>query len=594
VRAGLFAAVCLVALALPQSAAAHAELVSTTPERGAQVDAAPGQVAFRFNEPVEAGFGAVRVFDAEGDRVDEGELIRPGDGSEAVGVALRGDLPDGSYTATYRVVSADSHPIAGGFVFTVGHGGAAPSATVAELIEEGDAGPATSIAFGAVRALAYLAIALAVGGVVFLGAVWLPGLRAASGAEPDWASASQAFAARFGRMAAVTVVLGVLTTAFGIVLQGANAGGTSFWSALDPTVIGDVLGTRFGTVWGLRFLDWLLLGVALLAAVAGARLPVLRPASLGAAGLAATRLASARMLAALALLLGFLVVSPGLSGHAGTTDPELVVMTSDTLHVLAMSVWMGGLVALLVVLPAATRRVEAPDRTRLLAACLSRFSPLALACVIVLIGSGTFQSILYLEALGDLTDSAFGRAILVKIALILVLIGLGALNMRRNRPQLERLAAEGAAPGGAGRLLRRAVQAEVGLIVVVLGVTAALTSYPPPGAEAAGPFTTSSELGPAELEVTVDPADAGTNEIHLYLFDARDGSQYDRARELTVQLRLPDRDIGPLESRIDKAGPGHYVARRALIAPAGDWQLLVRARVSEFEEHRARVEVPVE
>jgi copper transport protein len=588
------AALSLAALALPGSALAHAELVATTPERGAQVEASPGRVDFRFNEPVEAGFGAVRVFDAEGERVDEGDLVRPGGDSQSVGVALGRGLPDGSYTATFRVVSADSHPVSGGFVFTVGEGGAAPAASVAELIEEGDAGPATSVAFGAVRGLAYLAIALAVGGVIFLGAVWLPGLRSASGAWPEWRAASDAFAARFGRFATGTVALGLATTALGIVLQGANAGGTSFWTALDPAVIGDVLGTRFGTVWGLRLIAWVLLGGLALVAVTGARLPALRTASLGAAGLAARRLASPPVLAGMALLLGFLVVSPGLSGHAGTTDPEALVMTSNTLHVAAMSAWLGGLAALLLAVPAATRRLEPPDRTRLLAACLRRFSPLALASVAVLLASGTYQSILYLDSLGDLTGSAFGRAILVKIGLVVGLIALGALNLRRNRPELERIAAEGGPPGGAGRLLRRAVQAEVALMVVVLAVTAALTSYPPPGAEAAGPFTSSTELGPARLEVTVDPAATGANEIHLYLFDARDGSQYDRARELEVQLRLPDRGIGPLEPRLDKAGPGHYVARRALISPGGDWRLHVAALVSEFEQHRGVIEVPVE
>ena len=592
--AGLVAMVCLAFLALPQAAAGHAVLTSTSPERGAQVDTAPERVTLSFNEPIEAGFGAVRVFDAEGERVDEGGLLRPGGNSEAIGVALRGGLPDGSYTATYRVISADSHPVSGGFVFTVGEGGAAPAASVAQLVEEGDAGPATSVAFGAVRALTYLAIGLAVGGVIFLAAVWLPGLRAASGARQEWADASGAFARRFGRLAVGTVTLGIVTTALGIVLQGANAAGTSFWSALDPTVIGDVLGTRFGTIWGQRLLDWVLLGALAAIAVAGARLPVLRPASLGAAGLAARRLAAPRVLAAVALLLGFLVVSPGLSGHAGSTDPEGLALASDVIHVVAMSAWLGGLAALLFVLPAATRRLEASDRTRLLAACLRRFSPLALASVAALLATGTYQSIIYLESLGDLTGSAFGRAILVKAGLVVALIGLGALNLRRNRPRLERLASEGAAPGGPGRLLRRAVQAEVALLVVVLAVTAALTSYPPPSSEAAGPFAASTELGPARLEVTVDPASTGANEIHLYLFDAQDGSQWDRAKELALQLRLPYRGIGPLEPRLDKAGPGHYVARRALIAPGGDWRLSVAALVSDFEEHRAVIEVPVE
>ena len=131
------------------------------------------------------------------------------------------------------------------------------------------------------------------------------------------------------------------------------------------------------------------------------------------------------------------------------------------------------------------------------------------------------------------------------------------------------------------------------MLVVVLGVTAVLTSYPPPGALAGGPFSGSAQLGAARLELTADPAAAGANEIHLYLFDRRDGRPYDRVKELRVTLRLPEREIGPLEPRVDKAGPGHYVARRALIAPAGDWELDVAARVSEFEEHRAELEVPV-
>ena len=129
--------------------------------------------------------------------------------------------------------------------------------------------------------------------MIFLAAVWLPGLRAA-GRPAGVGDASHAFARRFGRLAVATVALGLVTTALGIVLQGANAGGTSFWAALDPAVIGDVLGTRFGTVWGLRLLAWLLLGALALAAVAGARLPVLPACVLGAAGLAARRLAAPR------------------------------------------------------------------------------------------------------------------------------------------------------------------------------------------------------------------------------------------------------------------------------------------------------------
>jgi copper transport protein len=95
------------------------------------------------------------------------------------------------------------------------------------------------------------------------------------------------------------------------------------------------------------------------------------------------------------------------------------------------------------------------------------------------------------------------------------------------------------------------------------------------------------------MELTVDPARAGRNQIHLYLFDRRTGRQYDRVKELTVSARLPDRSIGPLPFEAEKAGPGHYVIRRAGIAPPGDWRLDVSARVSAFDAYDAHLEVPI-
>ena len=125
-------------------------------------------------------------------------------------------------------------------------------------------------------------------------------------------------------------------------------------------------------------------------------------------------------------------------------------------------------------------------------------------------------------------------------------------------------------------------------------MTAALTSYPPPDSLAAGPFSTATQLGAARMELIVDPAQVGSNEIHIYLTNPRTGAQFDRFRELDVSMTLPAKEVGPLEPRIDKAGPGHWVARQAQFAPAGDWRLAVSTLVSKFEERRAAVEVPVE
>src|ERR1700679_1017496 len=121
-----FALAVLVALLAPAAALAHAQLEGTSPERGAVVKHEPGAVIFRFDEPVEGNFGAVRVYDADGARVDEGDAFHPDGEGPRLGVHLKPGLPDGSYTATYRVISADGHIVSSGFVFSIGKAGRTP------------------------------------------------------------------------------------------------------------------------------------------------------------------------------------------------------------------------------------------------------------------------------------------------------------------------------------------------------------------------------------------------------------------------------------------------------------------------------------
>jgi copper transport protein len=391
-------------------------------------------------------------------------------------------------------------------------------------------------------------------------------------------------------------VLGVVCAAAGIVLQGATAGATSAWTALKPSVVSDVLGTRFGEVWGLRLLAFVALGGALALLLRGVRHATapaaLQRVALGADGLAAP--GPRRFPLALAAIpAAFIAIAPALGGHASVQRPVAVLFPLDVAHVLAMSAWIGGLVLALFALPAATRVLAPGDRTRLLAANVLRFSPIALGCVAVLLVTGTIQAIEHIATWGQLPHTGFGRAVLIKVALIVALIGLGAVNRRRVIPQLRGLVASGAAPGGAGQLLRRTLRAEVALVTIVLGVTAALVSYPPPVSLAGGPFDGSARMGPLRLEATMDPARVGPNELHLYVLRASDGTPFAGTKELTVTLALPGKGIGPLPAKAREAGPGHYVVDTVQLVPSGDWRLHVSSRVSDFDEYDASLKVPV-
>ena len=589
-RGAALLAVGLAVLALPAAASAHAVLEQSQPSRGDQVRRAPDRVLLRFDESVEAAFGSVRVYDSHGGRVDTGPTEHPAGRGDSVAVDLRPGLGDGIYTATYRVISSDSHPVSGGFTFTVGAGGAAPTSSVADLIDAGGAGPVTETAFGAVRALNYLAIALLAGGLAFALVVWRPALSHRAQAGERWDAASDAFAARARALALAAAATGVVASAAGLVLQGATAGATSFWGALDLNVLGDVIGTRFGTVWCLRLAAFALLGTLIALPAVGSE-PRLRPASLGATGLALSDPPLALRLVAVALA-AFLCLTPALAGHASTVGPTALLVPANFLHVSAMSIWVGGVITLLLAVPAATRHLAPPERTPLLAQTVTGFSTVAIFAIAALVASGITQAIPELESLSDLTDTAFGRALLAKGVLLSLLLMLGAWNRQRARPRLAQLSARGEPPGETGASLRRSLRAEVLLMVAVLGVTAALVSYPPPSS-ARGPFAGTADLGPARMELTVDPARPGANELHIYLFRRSDGSQYDRVKELSISASLPEKQIGPVHLRADKAGPGHYVVRRAAITPAGDWRLVFDARVSNFDAYRAEVTAPI-
>jgi copper transport protein len=593
-RAVLTLAVLLPAL-VPGSAFAHASLVGTDPPSGSVLKKQPEQIAFKYTEGVEATFGAIRVFDGKSARVEQGDAFHP-DGVDAqLAVRLKPGLAQGTYTATYRAISADGHPVSGGMVFSVGK--ATKAASVSELLgDTGGGGTPTDIGFGAARAIQYGATALAIGATLFLIVVWIPGLLAVAGGEARWRAASEAFASRLRTLLIAAVAAGVVSGVLGIVFQGATAAGVSFWQALDADVIGNVLETRFGTFWGLRVLVWLGLTVALVFALSGSRRPVLRSASVGATGSALpVNAPGPAAMAALAVPLGMLAVAPALAGHASLQSPSGVTFTANVIHVLAVSAWIGGLATLLFALPAATRKLEPPDRSRLLASTVARFSTLAGPAVLVIVLTGIAQALVEVRNLDNLIDTAFGRSVLIKFCLLLgPLVALGAYNRTRMVPRLRAIAAGGEPPGGTGLTLRRALRAEIAIVVVVLGVTAALASYPPAIAGGnEGPVTATERMGPAEATLTVDPARIGPNVMHVYLNDAKTGQPYDETKEFTVRMSLPEDKLGPIAQSARKAGPGHYVMDGATFGVAGDWQVRMSARVSDFDQYSATMEVPI-
>jgi copper transport protein len=540
------------------------------PARGAALEAAPAQVEFRFSETVQAGVAAVRVFDGHGKEVQQGEATHPGGEGSVVAVKVPRDLPDGGYTATYRVISADSHPVSGGFSFTVGTGGAGPQ-SVDTLLAGTASGAVTATAMGAARAVEYAAIAVALGIALFVLLCWRPALHeltggdAAGGGGVPWRDASAAFAARLRGIVLLVAVAGAVASVLGVLLEGAIARGTSLWSALGSDVVRQILGTRFGTVWGLAVLAWLLVAIA-----SRTRKPIL-----------------------VAVPLAFLCALPALGGHAGVEHPVWLFLPANLVHVLSVSAWIGGLAVLTFALRAATGALDPADRSRLLAATVGRFSAMAGVAVAAILATGIIQSLIEIDAWSELLHTAYGRAVLIKLGLFAVLLAFGAVNRLRVLPRLRGAAAAAQSPGAVGTLLRRTVRTELLVGVAVLGVTGALATYAPGKVAETGPVTADAVIGPARMQLTVDPARPGVNEIHAYFFDRKTGAQWTAAKELTVTASLPARGIADLPVAMNHAGPGHYVAQQTALPATGNWRVKVAARVSDFDEYQATVTVRI-
>jgi copper transport protein len=137
----------------------------------------------------------------------------------------------------------------------------------------------------------------------------------------------------------------------------------------------------------------------------------------------------------------------------------------------------------------------------------------------------------------------------------------------------------------------RVVAVEVALMAVVVGVTAALVAEPPPR-PSAGSVSVTSTVGPFELTLTVDPAQVGPNEIHLYVLDPTTGQPVS-VDEITVAASLPSVGVGPLELATRPAGPGHALVPAARLPLPGDWRVQVAVREGEFDEWSTSFDIPI-
>lgn len=518
------------------TAGAHASLVAVDPPDGARLDASPDEVRLTFSERVSVSLGGVRVLSSDGERVDEGAAAVDG---EVVTVRLRGDLPEGTYVVAYRIISADGHPVRGGSVFGVGAGDVDTGALAAVADPGADQG--WEIVGGVARWLAYGGTLLAAGGVLFL--------VAAHDGGPERPALL--------RLLRVSALVGGAAALVALPVQAALGTGEGIGSLFDDGVLAEVAKDGVGLAALLT-----VLGLGWVVALVG-RSPRL---ALPGAAVAAASFAA--------------------SGHT-RSGSAAVATAADAVHLLVVATWVGGLVLLLRTM-VARRRTPAAD-PRATARIALRFSDVATLALLGAVATGLVLAWNEVRSVDYLGGTNYGTALLAKVALVAVLAGLGGYNRFRVLPAFE----QGKANAALARL-RRIVAVEVGVVATVLAATAVLVVVTPARtAVAGGPVERIVELGDlGEAQVVVAPARAGFNEIHLYLYDATKRPA-DLADSISLELSLPDADLGPIVREATRAGPAHLQLNGNDFAVAGDWELTLRLRVDRFTEVTGTTDLPI-
>lgn len=530
-------------------ASAHAVLLRTDPSPQTTVAVQPAALRLVFSEPVEPVFGAVRLFNAGGERIRTGEAQHPETTRREVLVPVP-TIGRGTYTVTWRVVSDDGHAVRGGFAFHVGAPSTVPAAAVTA---EGSAGALVGWGGGAARLAWYLALAMVVGSVVVRRWVWTPAANACGLPE-----VARDFRRRFSHLLPGAWLLLAASGAASLLFQAAEVGGLSLLDALDPSVLGEAVGTSFGRLWAAEMAVTALL-LAPVVLLARRRMPPwLSPGAwtaLGAGG-----------------VLGLIVLG-ALGGHARTDPNPVWAVASVAVHLAAVSAWVGGLLVLVVGGAPAALTAPADRRPALLAQVLRRFSPFAIGAVIAVVVTGVVNAVLGFDAVSDLWRVPHGRTVLAKVVALGLALAVAARHLLVIPRRLRSGNGGDAAPV---RSFGRSSKAEMALLGVALALAAGLVDLVPGRslAEAAkGPVSQERRAAGYTVQLFIDPTQAGENDVHVSFVNA---TGLTAAEVETVEVALVQGRDEPGPLRMQLLSPGHFVGQATFAVP-GPYRLDVRS-----------------
>ncbi len=538
------------ALALPAAAWAHAALLRTVPLPSAVLNSPPSVVLLTYSEAVEPRFARVSVTNAAGKQEAAAPPRRSASNPDTLVVPLH-HLDRGWYLVYWRAISVDGHPVRGVFTFAVGpNPGPLPQFPVPSTSET-----AATPSLITARGIAFVFVMAAIGLFILRMSIARPVVRRVSET----------------RLRAVSIAFGVAAAVALVAIPVYVVMSTAQFALRSSFDLGNVLPLVRDSAFGRGYLD-LELTFGLFVIAAALAFWVDQPTRPRRSIAELLSVAGAYLAAAATLLI------PGLAGHAAQTPPRGASLLADWAHLAAGSLWVGGLIGLLVLwwsLPVA-RRVAG------LIVCVPRFSNAAFVSVLVLIGSGVGATVIHMPTLASLWQTSYGQTILVKIGLLATAMMLAAVNLLRTKPRLAASRERPELGPGAAALLRRLVAGEALLVVSAIVAAAVLSSLPPPAKALASAGSAVAHVGPGPVtevvnkngyrfQIQVTPNRAAS--VNTFSVRITQGGQPVRHATVLTGFSMLDMEMGTQTYTLPEKAPGLYERVAPALIMVGHWGL---------------------
>ncbi len=533
-------------------ASAHPFLLDSEPGQGQNAPAGTTQIITNYSEAVEIGFSELRVYDANGNQIDNKDTAY--NNGETSLIVTTPPLEDGVYTITSKVLSKiDGHLVQAAIVFGVGD-----VKIDSSLLEKQENSETTFIPESIARFPGLVGQTIVLGGVIVSITIWS---SQQTRFREVFADINEQFKVKFSKIIGIGVIA---TFASNFIMLGVQT-----WR-LETSPL-DVIGTTFGTTWLIRMIITII--------IIGLWFWIEKKNQITIKGQIPLLIASL-----------ILIATTTMMGHGASTELEAPWIL-DYAHNLLSSIWIGGVIFFAFIALPTIAKTDNSIKEKITLSLIPRFSGLFIIAIGILIITGPTLLWFLDDNVASLTDSTYGKLILIKIGIAAVMIAFGGLyqvKFMRDTYDFEKL--------DISKKIGKPLKIEAGLGIALLAVVALLVNSSLPAGEIQsadalqGTFGYESVLFSenAKFDVKVLPAGIGSNTISVIVTSYDDKPLADISG-LKVKVSNPQKNISPIEAEVteDVQDSITKYSADATFGFAGNWQIELEAQRAENSNENA-------